>query len=107
MNGGPPRILTAQHYDTIADGNCVTSGQYAGCILVDSTYYYLKPADEYWDLAEGAIDRSGTAMTAPVWDLIKSGGQYDWNEDQLYWEDGSDHYRLAGYAGDSVELKKL
>lgn len=104
---GPPRILTDSKYQAIKSGAVVTSGTYEGCILVDSTYYWVAPNDDYWDLNTGAPDETQTLITVEVWDKCKDGGTLSWNSTREYWEDRTEQYRWAGNSGQDVELDEV
>ena len=93
------------------DGVHVASGDYAGSVRTGDapnyTYHHVVPNDEEWKRQTTLPDRTMCPFTAGVWDCCKAGGALDWDAENEYWTDGPDCLRLAGYAGDSVELKKL
>jgi hypothetical protein len=112
MNGGPPdRRLSNADYQLIKNGTLITSGDYAGCVRTGSrpnlTFYSLEPDDSNWGLATGIPGESQCPITAGIWAKIQAGGTYLWNAKDEVWTDSGNNYRLAGDAGDDVELQQV
>lgn len=105
----PPRLLTNADYQRIKNGTHVSGGTYDGCILVGSTYYWVKPnrSGTEWDLETGKPDANQTEITSTVWNQCKSGGTLSWNSVDEVWENGGNSYRWAGPAGGYIGLAEV
>lgn len=110
MNGGgpPDRVLQDGDYQVICGGECVTEGEYAGCILVDEVYYWVAPDDELWALYKGEPSESMCAITTGIWNRCKDGGSFEWDSENEVWLDRNRNpYRWGGKEGEDIELVQV
>jgi hypothetical protein len=104
-NGGIGYLLTDSDYELIDSGTCVITGDYAGCIKVGSTYYWLEAEAPNWTLHSDAVDDNKISyMTTAVWDKVKENGTWTWVPRSAWWDSGRDTYRLTGVATGDVSL---
>jgi len=108
MNGtGPPLELNAEDYSTVKTGTCITSGMYAGCILVGEVYHWFAHDAEkdYWVRHTGSPENHAE-MTAEVWALCQAGGEYAYNAKKKGFIHNNDLYRWKPEDG-YIALAKL
>jgi hypothetical protein len=103
-----PFLLEASAFRVFQGGECVASGDFAGCIRVGAAHYWLALEKPTWTVHDGAVDaKKISPITPTLWNKIQDGGSYGWNAYRACWTYGGKEYRLGGVQGKEVRLLKI
>lgn len=101
-------LLVGSAYRILSTGECVTSGDYRGCVKVSDIHYWLEAQDDAWVVHDVPPDSERmTRMTKATWDKIKAGGDHAWDVEKQCWTAGGVGYRLSKATGGNVGLVKV
>lgn len=105
MSNGGGIPIQASDWNSIKNGEVVTSGTYEGCVLEGSTYYWLSHGESYWVLNEGEPGEGQVKFDEEVFFLCTN--DYTYVSAYGGWTDSETRWQWGGAVGNSIYLYEI